>query len=112
MNIYPNIIAINTIDTVGLVLNIAIEGVVVVVLIIVVFSIVVLAVVSETNLIKPQKIRAPAFLFKQEIELIEKEIPISYPVTALSLTPVVPPSSLIACMTIVRLMIDCVILYN
>jgi hypothetical protein len=74
-----NIIVISRMNIVNLIFNIVAEDVVTdpLVVVVVVFE------SSEYNLIRPQRIRAPAFLFKQGIKSIRKLIR-SYPVVVLS----------------------------
>ncbi len=65
------------------------------------------------KLITPQAIRAPAFLKKIKIKKQQfLIISTKYPVVLLSGKPPLPPSSLIACKTTVRLAIDRVALYK
>lgn len=70
---------------------------------------------KDAELITPQAIRAPAFLKKKPNIIIKKSIFVrfnNYPVVLLSGKPPLPPSSLIACKTMVRLAIDRSALYK
>jgi len=73
-----NIIVINRMNVVNLIFGITAEDVVTdPLVVVVVFE------SSEYNLIRPQRIRAPEFLFKEEVKSIRKLMR-SYPVVVLS----------------------------